>query len=104
MLMNMRLLRAATCMMVCADAELISPSSSWAPSRSSMRCAFTGPVLDALCAASDIDLAAVVLRDDRVLVIKRHRDGQDYAVLPLAEIGPILYGLVVPPAGDRVES
>ncbi len=26
------------------------------------------------------------------------------AVLPLAEIGPFLYGLVVPPAGDRVES
>lgn len=26
-----------------------------------MRCAFTGPVLDALCAAPDIDLAAVVL-------------------------------------------
>jgi two-component system chemotaxis response regulator CheB len=26
------------------------------------------------------------------------------AVLPLAEIGPFLYGLIVPPAGDRVQS
>jgi two-component system, chemotaxis family, protein-glutamate methylesterase/glutaminase len=26
------------------------------------------------------------------------------AVLPLSEIGPFLYGLIVPPAGDRVES
>ena len=31
---------------------------------------------------------AVVLRDDRVLVIKRHRDGQDYAVLPGGGVEP----------------
>jgi len=31
---------------------------------------------------------AVVLRDDRVLVIKRHRDGVDYAVLPGGGVEP----------------
>ena len=31
---------------------------------------------------------AVVLRGDRVLVIKRHRDGQDYAVLPGGGVEP----------------
>jgi 8-oxo-dGTP pyrophosphatase MutT (NUDIX family) len=31
---------------------------------------------------------AVVLRHDRVLVIKRHRDGRDYAVLPGGGVEP----------------
>ena len=37
MLMNRRLLRAATCEIVSAEAEEISPISTVAPSRSSMR-------------------------------------------------------------------
>ena len=53
MLMNRRLLRAATCMMVCAEAELISPISTVAPSRSSMRCALVAAVAG-LTESSDI--------------------------------------------------
>ena len=44
MLMNRRLLRAATWEMVSAEAELISPISTVAPSRSSMRCALVAAV------------------------------------------------------------
>jgi two-component system chemotaxis response regulator CheB len=36
----------------------------------------------------------------KAALAKTHAD----AVLPLTEIGPFLYGLVVPPAGDRVQT
>ena len=42
--MNSRLLRAATCMIVSDVADEISPISTVAPSRSSMRCALVAPV------------------------------------------------------------
>jgi len=51
--MNSRLLRAATCMMVIADAELISPIKTVAPSCSSMRWALVAAVAG-LTESSDI--------------------------------------------------